>query len=180
MTQPNDPLASNWDVLVIGAGPAGCATATILAQAGRKVAMLDKQPRRRYSVGESLIPFCYDALERMGLVEEIDSSGFAFPKHSVQFASEHGRISKPYYFFQHTDHPRAKSWQVVRSEFDKLLRDRAEGAGVSIFEQTRARELLMEAGRVHGVIANDAAGYSHEMRAAVTVDATGRDTFAQA
>lgn len=142
--------------------------------------MLDKQPRRRYSVGESLIPFCYDALERMGLVEEIDSSGFAFPKHSVQFASEHGRISKPYYFFQHTDHPRAKSWQVVRSEFDKLLRDRAEGAGVSIFEQTRARELLMEAGRVHGVIANDAAGYSHEMRAAVTVDATGRDTFAQA
>ena len=56
----------DFDAIVIGGGPAGCAAATVLAKKGRRVAVLEKQPRRRYSVGESLIPFCYDALERMG------------------------------------------------------------------------------------------------------------------
>ncbi|MEM6672586.1 MAG: NAD(P)/FAD-dependent oxidoreductase [Planctomycetota bacterium] len=171
---------NDFDVLVIGGGPSGCAVATILAQHGRRVAVLDKQPRRRYSVGESLIPFCYDALERMGLEGQLESSGFAFPKHSVQFASIEGKVSRSFYFFQHTDHPRAKTWQVVRAEFDKLLRDNAESKGVTFFEQTRARELILgDDGEVVGVRANDPAGYELKFRAPITVDATGRDTFAQ-
>lgn len=178
-SQNDDNQAANWDAIVLGAGPAGCAASTALAQAGRRVVMVDKNPRRRYSVGESLIPFCYDALERLGLTDQMDSAGFAFPKHSVQFASDGGRVSKPYYFFDHTEHARAKTWQVVRSEFDKLLRDNAESAGVTILEQTRARELVMDGEKVCGVVANDAAGYSTELRAPVTIDATGRDTFAQ-
>ena len=47
----------DFDAIVIGGGPAGCAAATVLAKKGRRVAILEKQPRRRYSVGESLIQF---------------------------------------------------------------------------------------------------------------------------
>ncbi|MEM1452443.1 MAG: NAD(P)/FAD-dependent oxidoreductase [Planctomycetota bacterium] len=170
----------DFDVLVIGGGPAGCAVSTVLAQQGRRVAVLEKQPRRRYSVGESLIPFCYDALDRMGLNGQLEGAPFSFPKHSVQFASIEGKVSRSFYFFQHTDHPRAKTWQVVRAEFDKLLRDNAEEKGVQFFEQTRARELLYgDDGEVVGVRANDPAGYEMTFKAKVTVDATGRDTFAQ-
>ena len=150
---------NDFDTLVIGGGPAGCAVSTILAQHGRSVAVLEKQPRLRYSVGESLIPFCYDALERMGLNEALEGASFSFPKHSVQFAGLDGRVSRSFYFFQHTDHPRAKTWQVVRSEFDKLLVDNAESKGVVFFEETQARELLFgDGGEVTGVRATDASG----------------------
>lgn len=170
----------DFDALVIGGGPAGCAAATVLAKKGRRVAILEKQPRRRYSVGESLIPFCYDALERMGLADRMEEQRFSFPKHSVQFASQEGKVSRSFYFFQHTDHPRAKTWQVVRSEFDRLLRENAESLGVQFFEQTRARELIFgERCEVLGVRANDPAGYELTFKAPVTIDATGRDTFAQ-
>ena len=170
----------DFDAIVIGGGPAGCAAATVLAKKGRRVAILEKQPRRRYSVGESLIPFCYDALERMGLSGALEKQRFSFPKHSVQFASQEGKVSRSFYFFQHTDHPRAKTWQVVRSEFDKLLRDNAEECGVQFFEQTRARELIFgERCEVQGVRANDPAGYELAFKAPVTIDATGRDTFSQ-
>ena len=179
MTDSSSVATQEFDVLIIGAGPAGCAAATVLAEHGRRVALLEKRPRDRYSVGESLIPFCYDALERLGLREALDQAGYSFPKHSVQFAAQDGRVSRSFYFFQHTDHPRAKTWQVVRSEFDQLLLDRALSSGVEYFEETRARELIQEnGGRVLGVRA-ERAGQALELRAPITVDATGRDTFAQ-
>jgi len=176
---PSTP-SSEFDVLVIGGGPAGCTVATILAQHGRRVAVLEKQTRLRYSVGESLIPFCYDALERLGLHDALEGASFSFPKHSVQFAGIDGRVSRSFYFFQHTDHPRAKTWQVVRSEFDKMLVDNAESRGVVFFEETRARELLFgDGGEVTGVRATDPSGNEVTFHASMTVDATGRDTFAQ-
>ncbi|MFT7676981.1 MAG: flavin-dependent dehydrogenase [Planctomycetota bacterium] len=173
-------LKGTYDVLVIGAGPAGCSVATILARHGRRVALVEKGRRSRYSVGESLIPYCYDALERLGIVDQMDAGGFSFPKHSVQFASTDGRVSRAFYFFQHTEHKRAKTWQVVREDFDRLLWDNSVAAGVELFAETRARELLMEAGRAVGAVVEGADGVRHEVRAAVTVDASGRDTFAQA
>lgn len=169
-----------FDAVVVGAGPAGCAAAAILAEHGRNVALVEKTARRRYSVGESLIPHCWDALDRLGLVEAVKKSSFAFPKHAVQFVGMGGNVSKAFYFFQHTEHPRAHTWQVVREDFDKLLRDNALCAGAQLFEETRARDLITaDDGRVLGVRAVDAAGASLELRAPITVDATGRDTFAQ-
>lgn len=168
-----------FDAVIVGAGPAGCAAAAVLAQHGRRVALLEKTQRRRYSVGESLIPHCWDALDRLGLVEAVNRSGFAFPKHAVQFVGTMGNVSRAFYFFQHTDHPRAYTWQVVREDFDKLLRDNAQCAGATMFEETRARELVSAPdGRVLGVDAVDAAGQRLEFRAPITLDATGRDTFA--
>jgi len=177
MSQPN---THDYDALVIGAGPAGCAAAAVLAEHGRRVALLERTPRRRYSVGESLIPHCWDALDRLGLVEAVEKSSFSFPKYAVQFVGTAGNVSKAFYFFQHTDHPRSRTWQVVREDFDKLLRDNAQCAGATLFEETRARELIQDpSGAVVGVRAVDAAGTPLELRAPITIDATGRDTFAQ-
>ncbi len=168
-----------FDALVIGAGPAGSSAAAILAEKGRSVALLEREAFPRYRVGESLIPYCWFPLERLGLVEAVDAAAYTNDKNSVQFASLDGRISTPFYFFQHDEHPSSKTWQVVRSEFDTLLRDNAVAKGAQLFERTAAKELRYDGERVVGVRAENADGESLEFEAAVTLDASGRDAFAQ-
>ena len=167
------------DVVVIGAGPAGSAAAAILAEKGRRVTILERERFPRYSVGESLIPYCWFPLERLGLVERLDASGFIVHKHSVQFVSLSGRLSTPFYFFEHSDHPSARTWQVVRSEFDQMLLDNALEKGAELMAETAAKELLWRNGAVVGVSAEDAAGSGHVLHARVTIDASGREGFAQ-
>ncbi|MEM7307809.1 MAG: NAD(P)/FAD-dependent oxidoreductase [Planctomycetota bacterium] len=168
----------DWDVVVLGAGPSGCSAAALLAQEGLRVLLLEKEPPRRYSVGESLIPFCWYPLERLGLVDRLDASDFIVHKHSVQFVGTGGQRSKPYYFFQHRDHPSSRTWQVHRAEFDALLRENAVERGVKIVRGT-ARSFLRDGGAVRGLAATLEDGTDVQIRARMTVDASGRATFAQ-
>ena len=172
-------LEETYDAIVIGAGPAGTAAAAVLAEKGRRVALLERSPFPRYRVGESLIPWCWYPLERLGMIECLDASGFIVHKHSVQFASLDGQLSTPFYFFEHTDHPCARTWQVVRSEFDQMLLDGAIHKGARFFPQTAAKELVWEQDAVVGVGAEDSSGSKLRLRAPITIDATGRDAFAQ-
>ncbi len=164
---------------MIGGGPAGSSAAAILAERGRDVLLLERQPFPRYSIGESLIPHCWFPLNRLGLVEKLDASDFIVHKHSVQFINTEGTRSTPFYFFEHYDHPSSRTWQVVRSEFDQLLLDNACAKGVEARLGWAARDLLREDGTVAGVVASDPDGKEHELRARVTIDASGRDAFAQ-
>ena len=63
-----------YDAAIIGGGPAGSTAATLLAENGRKVVLIEKEKFPRYHVGESLMPYCYFTLERLGLVEELMAS----------------------------------------------------------------------------------------------------------
>ena len=55
------------EVVVIGGGPAGATTATLLAQHGRRVRLYERERFPRYHVGESLIPETFWVLERLGV-----------------------------------------------------------------------------------------------------------------
>ena len=92
-----------FDAIVIGGGPAGSTVAALLAEKGRRVLVLEKDQFPRYHIGESLMPFCYFTLERLGLTEKMNRSHFT-KKYSVQFVQTNGQISQPFYFFQHLDH----------------------------------------------------------------------------
>lgn len=173
MTQSNSP-----EVLVVGGGPAGSTAAATLAMNGRRVVLLEKEKFPRYHVGESLMPFCYFTLERIGVLDKIKSAGFP-KKYSVQFVRETGAVSQPFYFFQHYDHPSAQTWQVWRSEFDQILLDNARAKGVEVIEEITAREWVMAEGAVVGLRAIDKQGESREFRAPMTIDATGRDGLTQ-
>lgn len=166
------------DVVVVGAGPAGCATATALAQHGRKVLVLERETFPRYHIGESLIPFTYPALERIGMIEKLKQSAFS-RKYSVQFVSPSGRASQPFYFHTRYDKETvAQTWQVLRSEFDQMLVENAREKGVEVREKTEVVELLQEGGKYVGVRARGSDGVEYEVRAAMTVDATGREAIA--
>ncbi|MDZ4286504.1 MAG: NAD(P)/FAD-dependent oxidoreductase, partial [Prosthecobacter sp.] len=171
------PSSNPHDTIVIGAGPAGTTAATLLAQKGRKVLLLEKEKMPRYHVGESLMPFCWYTLERLGVLEEMNKHEF-IEKLSVQFVNQDGKQSRPFYFYQHRDHPSSYTWQVERAEFDHMLFKNAAKHGVDCREDTQVmRFLKSDSGAVTGVVARDATGRETEYLAPMTIDCTGRDAL---
>jgi len=167
---------NHYDVVVIGGGPGGSTASAVLAMHGHKVLLLEREKFPRYHIGESLLPFAYFPLERIGMVEKLIKSHFV-RKYAVQFASQDGRISAPFYFHKHLQHEAAVTWQVVRSEFDQMLLENAREKGVEVREETKATAILREDGKVAGVTATGKDEREYEVRAKMTIDASGRDIF---
>ncbi len=171
-------MTTSHDVIVIGGGPAGASSSAILGEYGHRVLLLEREKFPRYHIGESLIPFTYFPLERLGLVERMKKSNFV-QKFSVCFVPPNGRTSQPFYFFNRYDKDTvAQTWQVLRSEFDEILLNNARDKGVEVREQTKVQELLRDAnGRVIGVRAVNHEGVATDHHAALTIDCTGKEAF---
>ena len=168
---------SNPDVLIIGAGPAGSTSAALLSEFGHRVLVLEREKFPRYHIGESLLPFTYQPLQRLGLVGKMKKSAFV-KKYSVQFVSPSGRASLPFYFFDRYDRESvAQTWQVLRSEFDQMLLDNARSKGAEVKEETTVTELIRENGRVVGARAQGRDGTVSDYRASITLDCTGKEAF---
>jgi flavin-dependent dehydrogenase len=170
--------SDNYDVVIIGAGPAGSAAAALLAEMGHRVLVLEREKFPRYHIGESMLPFTYQPLERLGLIEEMKRSAFV-KKYSVQFVSPEGKTSQPFYFFTRYDRETvAQTWQILRSEFDQLLLDNARRRGAHVLEETEVVTLLQEGKSITGVRARDAKGRTTDYRAFLTLDCSGKEAFA--
>ncbi len=63
-------------------------------------------------------------------------------KYGVQFINEQGKLSEPFRFSQYDPHERSQTWQVLRSEFDKMMIDNARENGVDVFEVARVLDCL--------------------------------------
>ncbi len=166
-----------YDTLVIGAGPAGSSTAALLAEQGFRVLVLEKEKFPRYHIGESLLPFTFHPLKRLGLLERMRGSEFV-KKYSVQFISASGKASQPFYFSTRYAPDVAQTWQVLRSEFDQILMDNARAKGANVLEETTVEELIQEEARTVGVRAHSKSGEHLEFRAPMTVDCSGREAIA--
>jgi flavin-dependent dehydrogenase len=167
------------DVLIIGGGPAGASTAAILAEHGHKVLVLEREKFPRYHIGESLIPFTYGPLERLGVIPKMKSSGFT-KKFSVSFVQPDGRKSVPFYFHTRYDIDTiAQTWQVTRAEFDVMMLNNAREKGAEVREETTVTKLLKnDSGRVIGVEIQDREGQRQPLFAKLVVDASGKEAFA--
>jgi flavin-dependent dehydrogenase len=168
----------NVDVVVIGGGPAGSTAAAHLAQSGRKVLVLEKDKFPRYQIGESLLPYCYFPLERLGVLERMNSPRFQ-RKYAVQFVTPEGKASSPFHFSQHFDHEASMTWQVERSEFDHMLLENAREKGAEVMQETQVVDLLRVDGKVAGVVANPKSNGRKplEVHAPITIDASGRQAL---
>jgi flavin-dependent dehydrogenase len=123
------------DVLVIGGGPAGTTAATLLAQQGLSVTLLERERFPRFQIGESLLPYNNDLFSRLGVSAAL-LQGDYFPKYGAYFVTGDGGTGYRFRFDQRLDDPYRRSFQVKRSEFDHLLMKNAEQHGVDVRQET--------------------------------------------
>ena len=159
------------------AGPGGGAAACITAESGLKTLLVERESVPRFHVGESLMPETYWPLNRLGLTDRIRSSGWQVKK-SVQFVTHRGTESSPFFFRQHDDRDCSDTWQVERSEFDKMLFDRAAELGSDCVDQTRLLDVHFDDdGSVRSVVLKRSDGETLTVDCRVLVDATGQQSF---
>lgn len=164
---------TNYDVIVIGGGPAGSSVASILAREGRSVVLFEKERFPRHHIGESLMTDTYFTFQRMGLLDKLKQSPFV-RKYSVQFANPAGKESRPFYFFEANHHESAVTWQVTRAQFDLMLIEHAADQGATIYQETQIKRVLFDGDRAYGVEAKMPDGTLVQFHAPAVVDASGQ------
>ena len=160
----------------MAAGPAGSTCSTLIAQKGYKVELFERDKFPRFHIGESLIPQTYFVLERLNMLPKLHGSHFV-KKHSVQFITQRGKLSEPFYFHDNKPHPSSQTWQVRRSEFDHIMLNNAREHGVNVHEGVRVLEVLFEDDKAVGVRIKTPDGNEQEVRSKVVVDASGQSSM---
>jgi flavin-dependent dehydrogenase len=168
--------ASEYDVIVAGGGPAGSATATLIAQQGYRTLLIERSLGPEFKIGESLMPATYWIFDRLGVLDQMKASHFP-KKYSVQFFSSDGRASTPFYFRDHDTHENSQTWQVLRSEFDQMLLDNAAAKGVEVQRGVTLKDVLFEGDRAVGARVSVTGGDPVDLASRVLVDATGQRAF---
>src|ERR1700722_13434038 len=164
------------DVVVIGGGPAGSTVSTLVAQHGYRVRLFEREHFPRFHIGESLIPETYWVLKRLNMLPKMKNSPFV-KKESVQFVSQHGKLSEPFYFHDHRPEDCSRTWQVLRSEFDTMMLNNAREHGVDAREGARVREVLFDGERAVGVRVQYEDGAEERITAKVVIDASGQSAL---
>ena len=108
------------DVIVVGGGPAGTTTATLLVQRGYSVTLLERERFPRFQIGESLLPYNNDLFERLGVTDQLVAGDY-FPKYGAYFVTADGQTGYSFRFDKRLRDPYRRSFQVRRAEFDHLL-----------------------------------------------------------
>jgi flavin-dependent dehydrogenase len=156
-----------YDVAIIGGGPAGSTAAALLARAGRRVIVFEREKFPRFHIGESLLPFSMKAFTRLGLHEKFRRAGF-IKKFGGEFFSACSSEGTKFYFKDayrsQTDH----SYQVTRADFDKLLLDHAAESGAEVHESTGVKSVEFANEHVDLAITN-----GKSIRARYVIDASG-------
>src|SRR6476620_9501299 len=144
-------MKQDYDAIIIGGGPGGSSSAAVLAEYGHRVLILEREKFPRYHIGESLIPFTFGPLERIGMIPKMKAAHFV-KKYSVTFVQPDGKRSQRFYFFNSYERETAaQTSQVLRSEFDQTTLDTAREKGAEVREETTVKRLLMDGEQVIGV-----------------------------
>ena len=123
------------DVLVIGAGPAGCAAARLLASWGYRVLVVDRSDGESCRLAESIPPSAQRVLAAIGALPAIEDAGFLpWRGNIVWWGDDSPRVE--------TFPPGVAGYQVARGAFDRRLRDLAIAAGAELRAAT-VREVDM-------------------------------------
>ena len=163
------------DAIVVGAGPAGAATAILLAEAGRSVVVLDRAERPRPKIcGEYLSPEAARVLDRLGVLKAVEAGG-ARPIRGMRITAPDGTTLTGTYQSVRGHHPYARhALAVLRPTLDGALAERLRTLPVDFREGVRVTDVLVEGDRVVGVEAVGRDGWLGAIRAPVVVAADGR------
>lgn len=161
-----------FDVAVVGGGPAGSAAAARLARAGRRVVLFERDRFPRFHIGESLLASVNDVLDEIGAADLVRQRGFPV-KWGATFMAGDGTIERFADFASSPEVPSPQTWQVPRAEFDELLLRHAAACGADVREEHRVLDARIDGS---GVTVTTRAPDGRELatRVAAVVDASGR------
>jgi flavin-dependent dehydrogenase len=161
------------DVLVIGGGPGGSATAVFLARQGLETVLVERDAHPRFHIGESLLPQSLPILDELGVLERVRETGVYKP--GAEFISEDGETEVIFWFNRALLGGPGHAFQVLRSEFDEILFRHATQQGVTTLERTDAtvRELREDGALVR---TTGPGGEVVDWETRFLVDASGRST----
>ena len=161
-----------YDVAIIGGGPAGSTAATLLARAGRRVIVCEREKFPRFHIGESLLPISMKTFSRLGVHEKFAQAGF-LPKHGVEMASACSDEGLKFYFKDGYRSQTETSYQVPRAEFDKVLLDHAVENGAEVREETSVTQVDFREDRADLQIQGKGSTLE-KISARYVIDASGR------
>jgi halogenation protein CepH len=164
-----------FDVVVVGGGPAGSTLAALVAKQGHSVLVLEKEAFPRYQIGESLLPSTIHGIARLtGAADELAKAGFPLKRGGT---FRWGANPEPWKFTFAVSPkmagPTSTAYQVERSKFDEILLNNARRVGAQVREQCDVVDVIEDGDRVTGVKYTDAEGVVRHAAATFVVDASG-------
>jgi 1H-pyrrole-2-carbonyl-[peptidyl-carrier protein] brominase len=166
-------------VVIIGGGPAGSATAMFLKKQGIGSTIIERMQFPRYHIGESMTGECGDRVRELGLEQEMNRRNFPIKHGACMFgaASDY----KWYVPVASRDenwkiYPRP-TWQVLRSDFDKMMLETALSRGTDFIHGEVAKPIVADDGTVRGLTVKDHRGKVFDIESEIVLDCSGQATF---
>src|SRR5690349_20889323 len=167
------------DVVIVGGGPGGAATAMFLLREGIKPLIIEAETFPRYHIGESLTGAGGKLLRELGLESEMYRR-----KHPTkQGVNVYGQSRQGSWWVPVTGRDDEwklypwDTWQVRRSDFDKMLLDEALARGAEYMQGKATRPIMNGDGAVRGVNVRMPDGKSQDIESQVLVDCSGQATW---
>ena len=172
-------MASNngtdYEVIVVGGGPAGSTAASLLSRDGHKVLLLEREKFPRDHVGESMLPFCYRLFDNLGVREEMERTFVRKP--GVRFIDRNDVASTTWCFDVVIKDETYLSFQVNRAIFDTILLNNTRRIGAEVREQVRVTDIDLTDPNKVTVESETADGVQEVHAARFLIDASGRDAL---
>lgn len=159
------------DVIILGGGPAGSATAVALAQSGLSALIVERTQYDVSRIGETLPPAIKPLLVSLDVWET-----FLRDAHVSSPAVQSAWGSNELYSQEHIYNPYGPGWHVDRARFDAMLASRAEEAGVSLITKAELGSRINDAGG-NWQVEISSNNRKTRFEARLFVDATGRSSF---
>lgn len=167
------------EVVIVGGGPAGASSAMFLLEQGVKPVILEAEDFPRYHIGESMTGAGGKAVRDLGLEAEMYKRGYP----TKQGVNVYGNSERSSWWVPVTGRDENwnlfawDTWQVRRSDFDKMLLDEAVKRGATLLKGKAQKPILADDGTVVGLEAKMADGGVQRMMSDVLLDCSGQATW---
>lgn len=167
------------EVVIVGGGPGGAASAVFLAEKGIQSVIIEKESFPRFHIGESMTGECGNVVRRLGLGEAMANLPHTI-KHGVTVYGQGGTNTFWIPVMRRNEKGELEktfTWQVRRGEFDQLVLDKAQKVGATLLRGKAVKVITNDEGTPCGVQVRQEDGQVVDVMAEIVLDASGQTTF---